>query len=58
MNQIDDTTLSTISGGDSFWKDLGQFIGGCISGFGTIPDTPGVPLSGTITAGLVAAAIN
>lgn len=59
MNTIEDSMLSEIVGGDNFWEDLGEFVGGFAgsfsSGFG---GGTSVPLQGAVTAGLIAAAIN
>lgn len=59
MKTIEDSMLGGIVGGDSFWEDLGEFVGGFAgsfsSGFGGVTS---VPLQGAVTAGLTAAVIN
>ncbi len=58
MKTIEDSELVETVGGDSFWEDLGEFVGGFAgsfsSGFGGVS---AVPLQGNVTAGLIAAAI-
>ena len=59
MKTIEDSALVEFFGGDSFWEDLGEFVGGFAgsfsSGFGGVT---AVPLQGAVTAGLVAAVVN
>lgn len=61
MSTIIEEEMQKIVGGDSFWKDLGQFLGGFFAGLEkTAPLTP-LPNSGAIqltvalSAGLAAA---
>lgn len=61
MKPIDDHQLVQIVGGDGFWEDLGEFVGGFVSGaksgFGNVPGMPHTILSGPILAGILAAAV-
>jgi hypothetical protein len=57
MNTIEDSELVAVVGGDGFWEDLGEFVGGFVGGinFGY----PGqAPFQGAVTAGLIAAVVN
>lgn len=57
MKTIDDVEMSSIfGGGDSFYKDLGQFIGGFVSGVFNLPHPSG-PLAGGIVGGIIAASL-
>jgi hypothetical protein len=59
MKIIEDSALIEIVGGDSFWEDLGEFVGGFAGSFSSgIGGVTAVPLQGAVTAGLLAAAIN
>lgn len=59
MKTIDDQELAAISGGDSFWQDLGQFTGGFVGCLTSdIPSVPNLPFYMSFVAGLVAATVN
>ncbi len=59
MNTIDDSDLAAIHGGDSFWTDLGQFIGGAYSSVvnGAPSLYPMAPGGSTLAYGLIAAIV-
>jgi bacteriocin-like protein len=61
MKTLEENELSKIVGGDSFWRDLGQFIGGAVgsvvNGYPNL-NPVGLPGESTIVYGLIAAAIN
>lgn len=60
MKTIDDAELSKISGGDSFWRDLGQFAGGfvgsIVNGYPSL--YPMAPGGSAFAYGVIAAAVN
>jgi bacteriocin-like protein len=62
MKTLENAELAAINGGDSFWEDLGEFVGGAVggaqSGFGNVPGMPHTILSGPLLAGLLAAVVN
>lgn len=62
MKTLEVTEMAAISGGDSFWEDLGEFVGGVVggaqSGYGVAPGNPSTSLSGPILAGILAAMVN
>lgn len=62
MKTMEEQELHHIVGGDDFWTDLGQFVGGSIKGFyaGTFrtPGDAGSILSGALISGVAAAIVN
>lgn len=57
MRTISESDLQAIVAGDSFWRDLSQFIGGAISG-GRVLHNAGIPGHAALMGGVIAAAIN
>ncbi|HTH46829.1 MAG TPA: hypothetical protein VMB21_04910 [Candidatus Limnocylindria bacterium] len=60
MKTMQDSELTAVVGGDSFWRDFGQFIGGAIgsvvNGYPTL--YPGTVGASSIGYGIIAAMIN
>lgn len=60
MKTMQDSELTAVVGGDSFWRDLGQFVGGAIgsvvNGYPTL--YPGTFGGSTVAYGFIAAIIN